>query len=628
MAGGLMKAQFGKHSPFIEFFEHGPWLLEHYFAACANTDFFECVRNNFDPFDDDVIDDPSSQEVKISMCKAQVEEKFYFAGASARWMFANTVHSVQDEIARYVDQVKNFEQLLNEGHGIQSSESSSHLLMRYQGTNGPESFFVSRYALKMLLYASKDKSDIQRAFALAKQHNNPAFLGWVVEFDFLKQLSDSCANSAKVINLYSNVDGNIFWKISSVTSFDPHSPFEEPWLLNQFRTPIKWNQGGYDAVGLFKVAGKLVLRFLQVTQGRTHKMKMKFFASLAAKFSAEYPSKDIGVEIFLILPRFQGSKFMLQSTPKIVKSGLLTRYLVGINGRHWPEQNEELEISTLYFDADFADRRGRGFMDGWQESCLGVTAARAQGAATQIQFAYKAAARMKSAYGKRGADGAGAARGVERSVVTCGVATTSAGGDRATAESNNSVRSVPCKRRRQLQSRRGDNWASSSTILAEDLASEAAREDYASDRKSSDCLGRELEGWGPWTTGSAAEASQEWRARAAGCCSGRSNQPSDDRKLSPSALLATLLGGPQRWTRSRAVTSNVEGQGLTGFQNKDRACKPRAGLGRLATARRPGLYPHLVPGRPSRCGGRPGPPPGEGAGGTSQRTSATLHVRP
>jgi len=33
---------------------------------------------------------------------------------------------------------------------------------------------------------------------------------------------------------------------------------------------------------------------------------------------------------------------------------------------------------------------------------------------------------MKSAYGKRGADGAGAARGVERSVVTCGVATTSA----------------------------------------------------------------------------------------------------------------------------------------------------------------------------------------------------------
>jgi len=362
MAGGLMKAQFGKHSPFIEFFEHGPWLLEHYFAACANTDFFECVRNNFDPFDDDVIDDPSSQEVKISMCKAQVEEKFYFAGASARWMFANTVHSVQDEIARYVDKVKNFEQLLNEGHGIQSSESSSHLLMRYQGTNGPETFFVSRYALKMLLYASKDKSDIQRAFALAKQHNNPAFLGWVVEFDFLKQLSDSCANSAKVINLYSNVDGNIFWKISSVTSFDPHSPFEEPWLLNQFRTPIKWNQGGYDAVGLFKVAGKLVLRFLQVTQGRTHKMKMKFFASLAAKFSAEYPSKDIGVEIFLILPRFQGSKFMLQSTPKIVKSGLLTRYLVGINGRHWPEQNEELEISTLYFDADFADRRGRGFM--------------------------------------------------------------------------------------------------------------------------------------------------------------------------------------------------------------------------------------------------------------------------
>jgi hypothetical protein len=296
------------------------------------------------------------------MCRAQVEEKFYYAGASVRWMFANTVHSVQCRIARYVDKVKNFEQLLNEGHEIRSSESSNHLLMRYQGTNGPETFFVSRYALKMLLHASKENSDIRRAYTLAKQHNNPALLGWVVEFDFVKQLADSCANSAKVINLYSNMDGNILWKVSSVRSFNPRSPFEEPWLLNQFRTPIKWNQGGYDAVGLFKAAGRLVLRFLQVTHGKTHKMKMKFFASLAAKFSAEYPTEDIGVEISLILPRFQDSKFMLKSTPKIVASGLLTGYFVGINARRWPEHNEELEISTLYFDADFADRRERGFM--------------------------------------------------------------------------------------------------------------------------------------------------------------------------------------------------------------------------------------------------------------------------
>ena len=363
LAGGIMPEDFGGLSPTIKFFEHGPWLLEHYHAACENPDFFDSVRNKFDPIDDDdVIGDPSSEEMKVAMYRAQVEEKFYFAGASARWMFANTVHNVQAQVDRYVEKVKSFEQLMSEGHGIRSSESSNHLLMRYKGTDGPETFFVSRFALKQLLHASRDRSDIRRAYALAKQHNNPAFLGGVVEFDFLEQLADSCASRVKFFNLYSNLKGNVLCRVSSVQSFDPHSPFEEPWLLNQFRRPIKWNQGGYDAVGLFTEGRRMVVRFLQVTRGRTHIMNMIFFATLAAKFSANYPAEDIGVEIYLILPRFQGSEFVPKTTPKIVNNGLLTRYFVGDNARRWPAQNEELAISVLYFDADFADRRGRSFL--------------------------------------------------------------------------------------------------------------------------------------------------------------------------------------------------------------------------------------------------------------------------
>jgi hypothetical protein len=300
--------------------------------------------------------------MKVAMYRAQVEEKFYFAGASARWMFANTVHNVQAQVDLYVERVKNFEQLVNRSHGIRSSDSSNHLLVRYKGTDGPETFFVSRFALKKLLHASRDRSDIRRAYALAKQHNNPAFLGWVVEFDFLEQLADSCASRAKIFNLYSNLRGDVLWRVSSVQSFDPHAPFEEPWLLNQFRRPIKWNQGGYDAVGLFKEGRRMVVRFIQVTRGRTHKINMIFIASLAAKFSANYPAQDMGVEIYLVLPRFQGSEFVLKTTPKIVNNGLLTRYFVGNNARRWPAQNEELAISFLYFDADFADCRGRSFL--------------------------------------------------------------------------------------------------------------------------------------------------------------------------------------------------------------------------------------------------------------------------
>ncbi len=60
---------------------------------------------------------------------------------------------------------------------------------------------------------------------------------------------------------------------------------------------------------------------------------------------------------------------MLKSTPKIVVSGLLTRYRVGNQVRHWPKEKEEDGVSILYFDADFTDRRGRGFMR-WLERLL------------------------------------------------------------------------------------------------------------------------------------------------------------------------------------------------------------------------------------------------------------------
>jgi hypothetical protein len=83
---------------------------------------------------------------------------------------------------------------------------------------------------------------------------------------------------------------------SFVQTFDPLSPFEVPWLLNQFRKPINRNQGGFDAVGPFKVWGKMVVRFIQVA--RPYVMKMIFFAALAAKVGAECPTKDMGVEIY------------------------------------------------------------------------------------------------------------------------------------------------------------------------------------------------------------------------------------------------------------------------------------------------------------------------------------------
>jgi hypothetical protein len=88
---------------------------------------------------------------------------------------------------------------------------------------------------------------------------------------------------------------------------------------------------------------------------------------LASLFSAEYPAEDMSVETSLILPRFRCSNSVLKSTPKIVNSGLPTRYRVGNTARFWPEQNEEREVSVLYFNADSRIAVGGVSFDGWQD---------------------------------------------------------------------------------------------------------------------------------------------------------------------------------------------------------------------------------------------------------------------
>jgi hypothetical protein len=88
-----------------------------------------------------------------------------------------------------------------------------------------------------------------------------------VEYDFIELLYESSVHSHKVMNLYSRYDGGVLWRVSGVTSFDPKSPFDEVWLVNQFKIPMDWNQDGSDAVCLVQNGRGKILRFIQVSRG-------------------------------------------------------------------------------------------------------------------------------------------------------------------------------------------------------------------------------------------------------------------------------------------------------------------------------------------------------------------------
>ena len=217
MAGGLQPENFGQISRKISFFSFAPWSLQSQLEACANDEFFASVQDKFEPYDSCLSQHapaatagfPPDAVSEYAVRKARVEEKYYFAGASARWMFAYTIAEIKAAVERHMDKVSNFNMLLDEAQGYQAKESYNHLLMRSKESGKTETFFVSRYVLKRLLHESRGSGNIQRAYDLAKRHANPSFLGWVVEFDFVEQLYESSVHSPKIMNLYDKSDGYV-----------------------------------------------------------------------------------------------------------------------------------------------------------------------------------------------------------------------------------------------------------------------------------------------------------------------------------------------------------------------------------------------------------------------------------
>jgi hypothetical protein len=105
----------------------GPWCLEYYMQACTNVEFFVSKRDIFEPNDDgpdpsepsnlspETINENLKQTINENHSatrNAQIENKFYYAGASARWMVQETVPRIIEIIDIYMDKVSNSKFLL------------------------------------------------------------------------------------------------------------------------------------------------------------------------------------------------------------------------------------------------------------------------------------------------------------------------------------------------------------------------------------------------------------------------------------------------------------------------------------------------------------------------------------
>jgi hypothetical protein len=171
---------------------------------------------------------------------------------------------------------------------------------------------ISQFAASQL--AIKEGPNlIQNLVEVLHRDLNPAMDGWLLEMWFFA----SIRSGGVKLRLKDGVEN--YWTEAAVMTFDPenvpkHLPDDGIWLK-----PCKWNQGGYDAVYVNK--SSKVIRFVQVTRGKTHSFKIQYFNSLLWKFADYFETATL--EIYFLVPEQQMKTF---KTCSVVGHGLLAAF--------------------------------------------------------------------------------------------------------------------------------------------------------------------------------------------------------------------------------------------------------------------------------------------------------------
>jgi hypothetical protein len=261
------------------------WTLTDAFEACVNDQFWDQVSANFrrqEGLTGDTMTDP------LEARRFVVSDKFSMCGGSARWLFGMDFNEAKSDINRYIESVENSNVLSSALRGAVASTAVNHVMGLEKDEERYVRIICSTYTQRQLSHNFRVEL-IQSAKNLASTLDNPAFAGLVLEADF-----DNRVMTSSCLNVKGRDEADVVeaWDAGNYVEFSAESDLQGgvtrkfdgssvkaniklikvgTWLLP------KWNQGCYDAVQLLD---KKKLRFVQVTMGKTHSLRLQFAVSL------------------------------------------------------------------------------------------------------------------------------------------------------------------------------------------------------------------------------------------------------------------------------------------------------------------------------------------------------------
>ena len=164
----------------------GSWTFKQYQDACADELFFSKVVENLRCPGLELVDD--RDQLLFS--------KYYFAGGCARWMFEFDHSRWQIDFSTHLRKVTNYALLFGGGGGDETNVAVNHLrgvtVVVTSGIKEKKYFFISQFAAGELAKKCDDKRKfLIDSYKKAKDTENPAFEGWIFEFDVDYQLEQA-----------------------------------------------------------------------------------------------------------------------------------------------------------------------------------------------------------------------------------------------------------------------------------------------------------------------------------------------------------------------------------------------------------------------------------------------------
>ena len=336
-----------------EYFTMHSWILDEYMSAfLSNGQKTRVFVENSAIFDQewDIEVDGAQQSgtkrirdgrKKMSSVEEVINQKFAYAGGSARWMLQMSTDKIEEEIDDWIQQSKDKMKLLSFSLGPKSSQAKTHLYSSFRSPTGVTKYAMVSERATQLIVDECGTNGIRALYQHALSLQNPSFLGWVVEADLfnraksgsllLKDKHDqsitiTCQRGAPI-----EFDYGYLLQLRKENDVDELN--EEVKKLvpgkGSVRTckPKAWNQGGFDVVFVEVDSSdetKIQVRFGQVTKSPTHSLNLKYFAEFL-QFFASTIYEVVSVEIAFVVPLGKLSSFSISSS-KVNETGRLSLY--------------------------------------------------------------------------------------------------------------------------------------------------------------------------------------------------------------------------------------------------------------------------------------------------------------